>query len=93
MVRAYDNNEVAAGQKYEGKRVSVAGVIESVGRDILDDPYVSLEADGYFWNVQCMFPESAASRLATLSKGQSVTLAGTVSGKFMNVLMRDCEIR
>lgn len=90
LFKAYKANEVAADLKYKGQRISVFGTIESIGKDILDTPYVSLET-GEFGSVQCMFPKSSESVLASLSKGKQITIKGTCAGKLMNVILRDCS--
>jgi hypothetical protein len=89
----YKNNEIAADAKYKGNFVEVSGVIDTIGKDIMDTPYVSLTASQYsIVGVQCMFSREDASRLAGLSKGQSVTLRGEVSSKMMNVIVRGCSV-
>ncbi len=90
----YDANEVAADAKYKGNLVRVSGTVGSIGKDVLDTPYVTLSADQYdFKSVQCMFGTKDSAVLAELSKGQQVTLEGEVSGKSLtNVLVRSCRV-
>lgn len=88
----YEANEVSADQQYKGKIVEVSGTIKDIGKDILDDPYVSLETGNIIFGVQCMFDKSDAGLLANLSKTQKITLSGKISGKLGNVLLRDCKI-
>ena len=90
----YKANEVSADAKYKGKFVEVSGIIDNIAKDILDTPYVTLKTDTYsIVGIQCMFDKNSESQLATLSKGQSITLQGEVSGKMMNVLIRGCIIK
>lgn len=94
MMDDYEANEIRANQLYEGKVVSVSGVVDSVGEDILGDPYVLL-TDGSefsFAGVQCFFGDSHRDELARLSKGDRVTLRGQGEGYFMNALVRGCRL-
>lgn len=88
----YEANDIAAGDKYEDKEVIVSGVIASVGRDILDDPYVALETGNPIGSVQCMLADEEKDKAAGLAKGEGVRLRGRVDGKLLNVLVRECVI-
>lgn len=87
---AYKANEVAADLKYKGQRISVSGTVESIGKDILDKPYVTVET-GEFGSVRCMFPKSSERMLAGLSIGSRIIVNGKCAGKMMNVLLTDCS--
>ncbi len=89
----YKANQVAADSKYEGKTVEVTGTITSIGKDILDTPYVTLNGGDIITSVQCMFDKSDQAELATLSKDTRITLQGKVrGGLIMNVLLDNCSI-
>lgn len=94
LSKAYDENKVAADAKYEGKKLEISGVIDSIGKDITDAPYVVLKGVEYkLFGVQCMFPRAKESNLISLTKGQSLTVQGKLSGELIgNVIVRDCEI-
>jgi tRNA_anti-like len=91
MFRDFEDNEIRANQTYKNKRVRVRGPIESIGTDILGTPYVALAGSSVF-TVQAMFPRGSESRLASLSKGQTVVVNCRCEGKLMNVILRDCSI-
>lgn len=80
LYAAYDANEVAADNKYKGKVIVVSGTIESIGKDILDEAYIVLEAGGMMSGVQCMFSDEYLLAFNKISKGQNVSILGTVSG-------------
>ena len=63
----------------------------NIGKDILGQPYVALASGELFGAVQSMLSRSAAEQASALNQGQIVTLAGTVSGKMINVAVRDCS--
>ena len=90
----YKSNQVAADAKYKGKLVQVTGSVESIGKDIMDTPYITLKGDQYgINNIQCMFSKGDESVLAQVSKGDQLTLQGTVSGDaILNILVNDCQI-
>lgn len=91
LVKQYESNEVAADNEYKGKALTVSGVIDKVGKDIADSPYVTLGADGIF-QVQCMFENLQDPQLSRLRPGQKIILVGICDGKFGNVLLRRCSV-
>jgi hypothetical protein len=94
LARAYNANEIAADEKYKGKAVIITGKIQNIGKDILGSPFVVVGGSGMLDGVQCMFAKSAMSSLASLSKGRTVTISGTVSGKMLSwVMMSDCQLQ
>ncbi|HVU06637.1 MAG TPA: hypothetical protein VHE10_02520 [Candidatus Paceibacterota bacterium] len=90
----YTANEVAADAKYKNNVVSVTGIVDSIGKDIVDTPYIALKTGGQYSIsvVQCMFPRSAESILANISKGEYMTLQGKVTGKLGNIILSGCSI-
>lgn len=93
LIKEYEANEVAADNKYKGKNVIISGTIHDIGKDILDDPYITFASNDemVFTAVQCMFKDKA--EVANFAKGQKVTVTGRVDGKLMNVLLKDCELK
>lgn len=93
LLQDYEANEVSADAQYKGKIVEVSGAINTIGKDILDTPYVSLSTGGgSFFSIQCMFEKSDQAQLATLSKDTRITLRGRVSGKLGNIIVRECSV-
>lgn len=92
LYAAYKANEVAADNNYKGKVIAVTGTVESIGKDIMDDTYITLVGDGVIGTVQCFVAKDFISKVATVSKGTTVTLTGTCDGKLMNVLIKDCTL-
>lgn len=90
----YTANEVSADAKYKNNTVQVSGIVDSIGKDIMDTPYISLHTGGEysFSVVQCMFAKSDEPALSNVSKGQSITLIGQVTGKLGNVILNGCRI-
>src|SRR3989344_5722610 len=94
IVDDYKANEVSADAKYKGKEFEISGVVETIGKDIMDTPYIALESYEYAIvdKVQCMFNKGSEAELATVSKGQKITFKGEISGKLGNILVKRCEI-
>jgi hypothetical protein len=95
LVADYKANEVAADEKYKNRLLAVTGKIDRIGKDIMDDMYVTLESGERYGiiSVQSFFDVSHKDRLTQLRKGQQVTITGTCDGKFGNVLIKDAELR
>lgn len=88
----YEANEVAADVQYKGRLLALTGVVEQVGKDLLDQPYLTLETGNPVFNVQCLFPHSSEPELAGLVKGQRITVEGRGKGKLGDVLIDACRI-
>ena len=91
LYKEYNENEIAADEKYKGKIIEVTGVIRDIGNDIMDNAYITLVGNEYFGDIQCYFNEKSV--LASLSKGKRITVMGSCSGLMMNVHLNDCIIK
>lgn len=89
----YEANQVSADAKYKDKMVILTGVVDTIGKDIGDTPYITLKTSEHSAGVQCMFSEDHNSALSALKKGDSVELHGQVSSYLMNVIVRGCSLR
>jgi hypothetical protein len=88
----YEANEVGADLKYKNRLLWIEGVIQSVGKDLVDTPYVELEGSGGLFAVQCMFQKGSEAELADLQKGKALIVVGRGAGKLGNVLIKDSVI-
>ena len=92
LVQAYQDNEVAADQRFKGRTLLVSGTIDSIGRDVLNTPFITFRSSG-FRRVQAMFARPDEGRLAALSKGSHVSIQGRCGGMFGNILIKDAVLR
>lgn len=95
LYQAYYDNEVAADERFKAKTVLVDGRIKDIGKDITNTAYLILgdNADT-IRGTQAMFRSDDAARIASLSKGERVSVLCTVSGKILtNVILRGCSLR
>ena len=89
----YRANEISADQRYKGKALLVTGVVDNIGKDIMDTMYVTLKGDEILGSVQCFFAESHASELSGLREGMNISIKGRCDGLMMNVMMKGCTIQ
>jgi putative nucleic acid binding protein len=89
--QAYEDNQIVADQRFQGKEIVVTGTIDDIKRGIDGQPHVTLET-GTYWSVKCMFYNSDTAILSRLSKGQKIRIAGRVASTTMNVVVERCRI-
>ena len=91
--RAYTKNELAADDEYTGKWLIVKGRVESVGKDLLGIPYVTLKPRNSVAGVQCMFSSKHKKQLASLSTGENIRVKGECQGMgVLNVILSSCTV-
>ena len=88
----FENNSLAAESKYEGKLIYVEGPVNSIDKDILDNPYVSISGQYDFAMIQCFLAEGEVSSASSLSKGQKVVVAGVVGETTLGVSLDGCKV-
>lgn len=95
LIADYKANEISADGMYKDKQVKVTGVVGSIAKDVLDNPYVTLtnETQYSLESVQCYFSKADEANLSSVAKDTRITLQGRVSGKSLtNVLVKECSI-
>jgi len=90
LIAAYSKNEVAADKSFKGASFYVTGYVEHVGKDIMDNSYVTLKSNDGIRSVQCFVDDLDA--LAKIQEDQKITVYGKCDGLMMNVLMKDCKL-
>lgn len=92
LFSAYDTNEVAADNQYKGKDLKISGTIKDIGKDILDNVYITLDCGEMIFSIQCYFDDSEVAVVGTLKKDQDITVIGTCDGQTGNVVIKHCTI-
>ncbi len=95
MIADYKANEISADSTYKDKLVKVTGVVGTIGKDVLNNPYVTLTNESPYGleSVQCFFSKADESNLINISKDTRITMQGKVSGMSLtNVLIKDCSL-
>ncbi len=95
LLSEYKDNEVRADGEFKGRRVMVTGIVSDVKKGLIGGMYIVIGTGKPFEipALQCFPNSSQESAAAALSKGQQVSLAGTVGGLMMNVLLKGCVIQ
>lgn len=84
-------DEKAAEEKYLGKVLEVSGLVDHVGTDSADQPFVAFKGEEGLGDVQCFFPRSQSDEILKMTKGQNVTLRGVCLTKVIHVALDNCE--
>jgi hypothetical protein len=94
LERNYADNEVAADAQYKDKVLRVSGTVDEIRKDILDEPVLTLRARNQFNTVHCSFDgDGANASLASLRKGQKVTVRGLGSGYILgSPMIKRCVV-
>ena len=96
IYKDYDDNEVAADNKYKDKVVEVKGKIIDISKNFSDDIVIKLNGlinnEYEIVGVGCTFSKSHNSEAASLSKGQIITIRGKCDGKLMGPDISGCSL-
>lgn len=77
MYDDYESNEIAANLKYDGKVLAVTGTVEDFGGGENSAYYIDLlTGDFSITSVRCHFSQSHLDDIASLRKGDRLTLRG-----------------
>jgi hypothetical protein len=90
-------NDAGADKRYKGKYLEISGVVERVGRDRDDVPFVIVHAgdEKAAIKIECFFDsadEEDEVRIDRIGKGQAVSVNGEYAGRVSNIQIRDCVL-
>jgi len=91
----YTNNEIYADNKYKGKHIKFRGIIDSISKDIMDNPYMIISTGKLFQvpMVQAFFDKSNNEQLSKFNRDSIISLDCKVNGLIINnIIMDDCKI-
>jgi hypothetical protein len=94
LLGAYKDNELRGDAEYKGKRVLLVGKAGEVKRDEAGAIYLIVNngTGVEFPEAQCFFTDPDKARLATITRGQLVAVAGVVTGLHINVQLDTCSL-
>ncbi|WP_408585951.1 OB-fold protein [Novosphingobium sp.] len=93
LARAYDENEVAAQQKYQDKVLLVSGRVESIELDLTNDPVIHLDGLNEYQPVSVHLEKDASAQASALKKGQHLGVQCVKVGEVMGYpQLSDCVI-
>jgi hypothetical protein len=97
LYQAFQDSKATAESTYKGKWVTVTGIFDSVGPDMLGTPYLILTDGGInaVWEVQCEMSSNNTVPLSHISKGQTVTVYGQCDTSYYpgNVFLNNCILK
>ena len=93
LLKAYNDNKVKADETYKDKNVLLSGTIDTIGKDIMDYPYVTLKAGDMIYSIQVYFTDAENSKLGSLKKGQKITVLGKCTGSLGNVMVKEAVMQ
>jgi len=85
----------AAAVKYQERKLILSGVIEGIGRDLLDNPFLKLTTSTRqeVLRVRCTGSgKEYEEKIKLLMEGQQVRVGGVYDGFLANILLKDCVI-
>ena len=92
LYKEFTDNEIAAENKYKGKKVNISGKISSIKKNIANQPVINLDA-GPLSYISCRFDKNYEDKLIGLKKGQTVGLNCKVEYKMVtSIFLCDCNI-
>ncbi len=91
LANTYKSNEINADKLYKGRMIELTGNVYDIS-DMLGSQSITIEGQDYN-NVLCFFKPNQKDKLATLAKGQNVSIIGVVEGYSLMTVVKNCEIR
>ena len=91
LANTYKANEINADKLYKGRQIELTGNVYDIS-DMLGSQSITIEGQDYN-NVLCFFKPNQKDKLATLAKGQNVSIIGVVEGYSLMTVVKNCEIR
>ena len=94
LVKAYEENELAADRVYKGKLAAITGKVESVN-EMLGQRFVILKPDYLsIGGVRCHFEREHVEQLVKLKAEQVITVQGKIDGYGLaSVTVENCTIK
>ncbi|WP_343350632.1 OB-fold protein [Pseudomonas sediminis] len=90
LVRAYEENTVAADKVFKARKFKVSGTVSDINTDLFGDPYITLEASSrIFGKPQFKFSKDQLDELATLRRGMQLVLVCQGKGDVAKTPMAD----
>ena len=94
LFNEYQANEVAADEKFKGKRLLVSGKVASIDKGVMGGLHLRLATSNEFMSVMCSMEDSEKATVAKLQKGESVNVLCEGNGMVIgSPSLDDCVFR
>lgn len=96
LLDSYEANEVKGDELYEGKKMKLTGVVNDIGKDVMEHVYITFKGNDQYsiTCVQCFFDsDDEIKKVMDLQSGDTITVVGDCTGKFGNVTIEHCVIQ
>jgi hypothetical protein len=95
LVKEYDENKLAAQDKYTGKQIQTTAYITNISTDIVGNYFLSLKPtnEEYYFGTtfKCSFKNK--DDLVSLKNGEKVTIRGIMRNMSLGIItMDDCQV-
>jgi len=96
LSKAYEENEVAADEKYKGKMIETTGKIAGIDNGVTDKDLIVKLSDGKYdmRTTYCYMNASEKDKVIAFKKGQQVTLIGKGSSATLgSPVLKECTVK
>jgi len=92
ITQQYDNNQVAADQKYFEKKIFLKGVVSSINSGLGNEPYITLQSKHYFSDLHVDFKEANVEKISAIKRGEQLFLVCMGNGAIIGTPMfKNCQ--
>lgn len=89
LIKEYDENEIAADQKYKNKKYEITGQINDIS-EVLNSLTVTLSSEEFaLTTVRLKLKDKDKSIVAKLQKSEEITVIGIIEGKGWDVDVKE----
>lgn len=93
VAKAYDENQVAADQKFYKKEILISGKIQAINSGLGNEPYVVMSGSNQFLQPQIHFDKPDLQKISNLSKGQLAAFVCKGNGAIAGTpLFKNCAL-
>lgn len=96
FITEFDDNQLAAEDKYEGKLVELTGYVNNISEDIIGKYFITLkptaEEFDFSTTTQCYFEDKSA--ITSIKNGDQVTVQGVVKTQSIgSIMVEKCQLK
>jgi hypothetical protein len=94
LIAIYDDNEVAADEKFKEKSIRLTGTISKISKDITGAVYLEITTGAIFRTVQAFLANESAAQAGGFPRGSEIELICTGGGMILTFpVLRNCQTK